>query len=103
MSKHTELPWMATKDSWDGDDLIRIQDGDGFSIAIITHLKPVDKANAAFIVTCVNSHQHLGECLEMCLEFLPEKPDYSPHLGADSKLRNLYNEIEAALKLAKGE
>lgn len=50
-NKHTPAPWQAENYEWDGDDLIRIQNASGASIAIVTNWEPSDEANARLIAS----------------------------------------------------
>ena len=94
-SAHTPTPWTNN-----GQSIIVSSDGDICQL-FYTHKDGIDdqfpnaKANAAFIVRAVNSHEALVEALELIMK---NSTNFRLHAPA-----YMIDKVEAALKLAKGE
>lgn len=64
--KHTPTPWQLAKTA---AGKVKIADKNGFSIANLTgNVLAENEANAALIVTAVNNHEKLVECLSELLK-----------------------------------
>jgi len=94
---HTPTPWYVN-----GSLIAPTRTGKRFAIAeIFRDNVQTAKANAAFIVRCVNSHAALVEAVEDARDTLigmgsPDKTDYAD-------VETAITRFDAALRLAKGQ
>lgn len=94
-TKHAATPWEASAGfSPDIMTVITSADGDVDYLTLGNH-----KANAAFIVKAVNSHDNLVEILEAVANYLAEFSDVDD--GGEGNVENkLLVNIEETLKMA---
>ena len=61
--------WTTTRFDW------RVVSDDRKTIATLGGPKDINEANAAHIVSCVNSHDELVETLRKCVSYLTSDPE----------------------------
>ena len=101
---HTPTPWMASEGQLYNYD--NISKDSGKTLAYIPYYDEEnerDRANAAFIVQAVNSHDALVEALTVIMSEIDEQQKCGGGYSIDTHLLETLDKARAALALAKGE
>lgn len=107
-TKHSPLPWTADIGDRlsDGSDCWEINSPTE-SIAEMMCPKDIEKANAEFIVRCVNAHEALVDALKTAMPIIASHMAMTGGdvrgLGGSFQDRLVFDKCEDALKLAEGE